>query len=97
MGEDLLDPAKLGDRIHSVCSERVYELVFVVLRWAVSGRPTMRQVCQLLISRQRRHEIGDTINKSATGPVARARWRHEKKSSRRIDLGKFTKINPGLT
>jgi hypothetical protein len=81
VGEDLLDPAKLGDCIHSVCPERVDELVFVILRGPVSGRPTMPQVCQLLISRQRRHEIRDTVNTSASGPVARARWRHQKKAA----------------
>jgi hypothetical protein len=31
VGKDLLDPAKLSDRVHSVRSQRMYELVFIVL------------------------------------------------------------------
>jgi hypothetical protein len=43
MCEDLLDAAKLGDRVHSVSSQRMDELILVVL-----GHPLV--ICRLMRS-----------------------------------------------
>lgn len=62
VSKDLLDPAKFSNGIHSVSSQRMYELVFIVLG---HGQQLVDIVlsARFAISRQRGQETGDRVRK----------------------------------
>ena len=90
MCKDFLDAAKLGDRVHSVRSQRMDELVLVVLAKPLVFYRLMRSVREFISSGHRRQEIGDMIKKVPNEGYSGqdSGW---KKNSKRIDLGNLQK------